>query len=133
MHAFYILDEENNVVETEDFLEHARFFEDLTRRVVGHTVTEYYEVSTVFLGIRHNPWHDGPPVLFETMIFTREPYDALISAELSFDQACHRYTSWDDAETGHKTFAKRMAKQIEFALADKIEDQREAEKSAPSR
>jgi hypothetical protein len=64
------------------------------------------------------------------MIFTKEPYDSLIPKEQSFDQACHRYTSWDDADTGHRTFAKRMAKQIEFALADKIEDEREAAKSS---
>lgn len=47
-------------------------------------------VSTVFLGLDHN-WGDGPPLIFETMIFGGE-----------HDQVEWRYTTWDQAEAGHK-------------------------------
>lgn len=37
-------------------------------RRVARTQVEDVEVSTVFLGIDHQ-WSEGPPLLFETMIF----------------------------------------------------------------
>jgi hypothetical protein len=47
-------------------------------------------VSTVFLGLDHQ-WGDGPPLVFETMIFGGE-----------HDQYQERYSTWDEAEAGHK-------------------------------
>jgi hypothetical protein len=49
-----------------------------------------YSVSTVFLVLDHNHG-DGPPVLWETMVFDPEG-EAL---------GCRRYTSRDDAQHGH--------------------------------
>jgi hypothetical protein len=46
-------------------------------------------VSTVFLGINHQ-WGDGPPLLFETMVFGGE-----------FDQEQERYSTYEEAEAGH--------------------------------
>jgi len=46
-------------------------------------------VSTVFLGLDHN-WGEGPPVLFETMVFGGR-----------FDQHQWRYVTWNGAESGH--------------------------------
>lgn len=57
----------------------------LTRRW-GRTVV----VSTVFLTIDH-AWDDGPPVLWETMVFGGPHHEHQ-----------ERYTSWDDAIAGHK-------------------------------
>jgi hypothetical protein len=48
------------------------------------------EVSTVFLGLDHGWSQDGPPVLFETMIFGGD-----------YDQHCWRYTSYVAAQAGH--------------------------------
>jgi hypothetical protein len=48
-------------------------------------------VSTVFLGIDHN-FGNGPPLLFETMVFGGE-----------YDGYCKRYSTWEEAEGGHKT------------------------------
>lgn len=47
-------------------------------------------VSTVFLGLDHNWSGDGPPLLFETMIFGG-PHD----------QQCWRYSTWGHAMKGH--------------------------------
>jgi hypothetical protein len=49
------------------------------------------EVSTVFLGIDHNFWDVGPPLLFETMIFGGP-----------LDQEQWRYSTWEEAEAGHQ-------------------------------
>ena len=47
-------------------------------------------ISTVFLGLNHN-CGDGPPILFETMVFGGE-----------FDGYQDRYSTWEEAEEGHK-------------------------------
>lgn len=46
-------------------------------------------VSTVFLGINHG-LVDGPPVLFETMVFGPEG-----------EEHCQRYSTWEEAAAGH--------------------------------
>jgi hypothetical protein len=48
-------------------------------------------VSTVFLGLDHNHFGDGPPILFETMIFGGE-----------HDQYQARYETLAEAEEGHQ-------------------------------
>lgn len=60
---------------------------DLTKvkNLVGQEIT----VSTVFLGLDHG-FGDGPPVLYETMIFGG-PYDSWQ----------WRYCSWEEAVRGH--------------------------------
>lgn len=55
----------------------------------------HYSVSTVFLGLDHN-FGDGPPILFETMIFGH--------GELCDYQ--DRYCTWDEAVSGHLTAVK---------------------------
>jgi hypothetical protein len=86
-----------------DTLRFARFMQDDERRIVRRQtfmfgdpelVSEPVEitVSTVFLGIDHNfvdP--DGPPVLWETMVFgLSDP-----------SEICERYSSREDAIAGH--------------------------------
>ncbi len=68
----YVLDG-HNVRATDDMAEWGRCF-DSPDRIVAHTTDEFYEVSTVFLGVRHNHLRPGPPILFETMVFTTEAY-----------------------------------------------------------
>ena len=60
------------------------------RRVAFTEVAPGVEVSTVFLGIDHNHWGDGPPVLFETMLF--DDYS---------DGNAWRWSTWAEAEAGH--------------------------------
>lgn len=59
-------------------------------RVAYTDVPDGY-VSTVFLGIDHNHMGDGPPILFETMVFGCGPWD-------NYQE---RYATWDEAEAGH--------------------------------
>jgi hypothetical protein len=53
-------------------LEWARWFENPTSRIVDTTTIGKVRVSTIFLGLDHNFYDDGPPILWETMIFGGE-------------------------------------------------------------
>lgn len=83
----YILDGKN-VVECDDILKWGAWFEKSNRRV-AKTEDGDISVSTVFLGIDHS-FGDGPPMLFETMIFGGE-----------HDEDQWRYSTWEEAEKGH--------------------------------
>ncbi len=69
---------------------HPRF---LARTEVGDV-----RVSTVFLGIDHNWSREGPPILWETMVFGGE-----------HDDYCKRYPTPEEAKKGH-AFAVMLAK-----------------------
>jgi hypothetical protein len=94
---FYILDGDKRVVPARDVFEWGAFFES-GARIVEQTEMGDVHVSTVFLGIDHRFSPGGPPLVFETMIFGG-----------ALDGAQWRYSSWDDAETGHAA-AVRKAK-----------------------
>jgi hypothetical protein len=66
----------------------ARWFEDFDRHV-RQTVQGDITVSTVFLGLDHQ-FGDGPPLLFETMVFGG-----------AHNGAQERYSTWEEAEKGH--------------------------------
>lgn len=69
------------------------------RRHVAVTKCNHVRVSTIFLGLDHNYHPDGPPLLFETMIFGGE-----------LTQHLRRYCTWEEAEAGHaETVAEVMA------------------------
>lgn len=59
-------------------------------RVVARWEFPSGDVSTVFLGIDHNFFGDGPPLLFETMVFGGPE-----------DGWTNRYPTYDEAEAGH--------------------------------
>ena len=94
---WYILDADNNIVKT-DLMTWARWLEDVPHaRIVGLTqITSKITVSTVFLGLDHRWFDDGPPILFETMIFGGP-----------LDDEMWRYSSYDDAEVGHVMAVKK--------------------------
>jgi len=74
-------------------------------RIVGRTDVDSYRVSTVFLGIDHNWYPTGPPVLFETMVFGE---GALMS-----DLWTARYCTWEEAEAGHEAVVYKLKNQLE--------------------
>jgi hypothetical protein len=92
----YILDADNHAVEV-NFLTWAIWFEDADRRVGYTQITSHVEVSTIFLGLDHRHLGDGPPILFETMVF---------GGPLDGDGG--RYSSYDDAEVGHRMMVAKV-------------------------
>jgi hypothetical protein len=99
---WYILDADNNVVEA-DMMTWAMWLEgDPGRRTIGWTqVTSEIMVSTVFLGLDHRLYGKGPPMLFETMIFGG-----------SLDEYQWRYSSYDDAQTGHAAAVRKCREAV---------------------
>ncbi len=63
---------------------------------VGKTTIGAVDVSTVFLGLDHG-YGDGPPVLFETMVF---------GGPLDGEQV--RYKTWEQAEAGHTAMVQTV-------------------------
>jgi len=94
---YYIL-KERQPVEAHDALEWGRWFEKADRRV-ALTEGDIVSVSTVFLGLDHQFDGNGPPLLFETMIFGGPR-----------DEETHRYGTWEEAEAGHKALVEELTK-----------------------
>lgn len=94
---FYVLDREGKPKAEPDVVAWARWMQlSGDERIVGKTpLADDVMVSTVFLGLDHRFYDDGPPVLWETMIF-RGPHDG--------EQ--WRYTSRAEALEGHTAAVK---------------------------
>lgn len=92
---WYILDDQKNLVPC-DMDTWARWFETANRHVALSTgpdpkdQNEIIKVSTVILGLDHNFFDEGPPLVFETMIFGGE-----------HDQYQMRTSSWAEAKAEH--------------------------------
>lgn len=72
-----------------DLMTWANQFQHIDRHVADEEVNDC-RISTVWLGTDHNYW-DGPPLVLETMVFKDHS-----------DIYCERYTTWAEAEEGHK-------------------------------
>ena len=101
---YYILKGKIPIPEN-DLIKWGTWFESADRTVAKIQVTDEIDVSTVFLGLDHN-WGDGPPILFETMVFGGE-----------LDEEGARYATWDEAEKGHDRIVKLVR------LAEGLEDE----------
>ena len=88
----YILNEEHVPIPAGLF-EWAWWLQDFRHRIVQQDTVDGYWISTVFLGLDHN-WGDGPPLLFETMIFEGDARD-----DTGFQR---RYPTWELALEGHR-------------------------------
>jgi hypothetical protein len=85
----YILDG-RNPIPCADFMTGARWFETSDRQVAKTDFGDV-RVSTVFLGLDRS-FGEGPPLLFETMIFGG-PFDQ--------DKYQERCSTWEEAEAQH--------------------------------
>lgn len=90
---WYILDEDHNAVPSS-----ATEWSDWTandwnrKRVKEDTLPDGRWISTVFMGLDHR-WDDGPPILFETMVFqSQEDLD---------EQYRQRCSTWSQALKQH--------------------------------
>lgn len=72
-------------------IEWARFFEDFGNRNVSFDEIGGITISTIFLGLDHNHFGGGEPLLFETMIFDE-------SGEGNYQTRC---STWDEAKAMH--------------------------------
>jgi hypothetical protein len=93
-------------------IEWGRWLEELDHRSLWWTGNATKWVSTVFLGLDHNYCFSGPPILFETMAFRHEGrmMEDYFSGEMRpvAETLCQeRYSSWDDAEIGHKAAVRK--------------------------
>lgn len=102
----YMLDADNHAIEIKDSLTWGRWLQDANRTVGMTQITSAITVSTVFLGLDHRFFGKGPPILFETMIFGGP-----------LDQETWRYSSWDDAEIGHRM----MVAKARAAISQRVE------------
>lgn len=92
-------------------MEWGRWLEEPGHRSLWWTGNKTKYVSTVFLGLDHRHFGGGPPLLFETMAFVHEGrMTRLFGGELEPvpETLCQeRYSSWDDAEIGHKAAVRK--------------------------
>lgn len=106
MSRYYILDESHSTVPsslhewaTVNEARHEQATQgDDPWRVKRETVGEF-DISTVFLGLDHS-WGDGPPLLFETMIFGGE-----------HDGYQDRCSTWAEAEAMHAKAVEHVSTQ----------------------
>lgn len=95
MTGYYILDGKE-LFEVSNITSWALQFEQADRVVEQTTLGEGVRVSTVFLGLDHR-FGEGPPLLFETMVF---------GGERDGDQ--WRYSTWDEAAAGHEAVVDEL-------------------------
>ncbi len=88
MSRYYLL--ENKLPKPCEMMDWAKCVQDPKEKIVGLTKIGDIKISTVFLGLDHC-WDDGPPLLFETMIFGGD-----------HDEYQERCTTWEEAETMHR-------------------------------
>jgi hypothetical protein len=89
-------------VRTTDLTEWAKKFEE-NRQVAKDHIGDAC-VSTVFLGMDHQYYDDepdAPPMLFETIIFGGE-----------HDESLWRYSTWEQAEQGHKKVCDKLREEL---------------------
>lgn len=79
-----------------DLVVWGEFFADSDKRRVARTeIAAGIYVSTVFLGLDHSFSEEGPPILFETMVFNDY-------GDVDGPYMFGRYATWDEAEKGHE-------------------------------
>ena len=91
---FYIL-EHHTPVPLDDIVAWARWKVDSVAWRVARSQVADVEISTVFLGLDYNFTYQGPPMLFETMVFKRPGVGDVVH------EYTRRYPTWDEAEAGH--------------------------------
>lgn len=77
--------------------EWASLFEDEDYRRVALTEIGDVRISTVWLGIDHNFWGQGPPLIFETMVFGGP-----------LDEEQERYSTEAQALAGHDQMVAKV-------------------------
>jgi len=114
MMEHYILNDKNEAVpahfmEWADWMETTRH-DGKDRRRVARSEVNGYDISTVFLGLNHAYGEDGPPEIFETMVWDPAGKEVYLM----------RYATWDEAEAGHNAachWVSQAAKAISYRFS----------------
>lgn len=72
------------------------------RRVALDEIAPGVSVSTVFIGLNHRWFDDGPPLLFETVVF--DDYEE--------GDEMRRYATWEEAAQGHAAMVAELRQRI---------------------
>lgn len=114
----YILDDAGDPIPCADLLQWALWFETAQRHVADDRINGV-RVSTVFLGLDHS-FSNGPPILYETMIFGGRQ-----------DQEQWRYQDSASARRHHRRLVERTRKRF---LRKRLhpDDQRARSKQYPA-
>jgi len=86
---YYTLLDDHSVVPCDDLTKWAQGFETTLRNIKQEYVGTIY-ISTVFLGLNHNYSENGPPLVFETMVFGGK-----------YDQVQYRTSTYAEALRAH--------------------------------
>jgi hypothetical protein len=94
--------------------EWGRRLDDFEYKIIERTELENGKlVSTVWLGMDHRFLDDGPPLIFETMVFP---------ADGSLDELeCERYSTEEEARAGHA----RLVKEYDTIILHEVRDRKE--------
>ncbi|MBI2748010.1 MULTISPECIES: hypothetical protein [Comamonadaceae] len=87
----------------DSMVEWSAWYEVADRRV-AETWIDDVRISTVFLGLDHNPVPGADPALFETMVFADDTTHEM-----------RRYFIWEEAEAGHAEMAELIRAEMEAA------------------
>lgn len=98
----YILDENGNPKEEPDLMVWAKWMENgfFDKRKIAQDTIDGVLVSTVFLGLDYS-FDDGPPVLYETMVFKKGGSDEM-----------QRYHTKEEALEGHKEMVELVKEEL---------------------
>lgn len=101
---YYIL--EGHETKKATFKEWAEWYGKRPERHVADETINGSRISTVFLGINH-AYDSGPLLLFETLVFGGK-----------LDGEMDRYTTWEQAEAGHKEMVGRVIDATDNSVED---------------
>lgn len=100
----YILDEQGNPVQATSLRQWGEWMEKREERIVKQEHIGGYFVSTVFLGLDQRYWGEGPPILWETMVFS----ESNTKIDRPYDRSQYRYASREDAIAGHRKIVQML-------------------------
>jgi len=109
----WILDENRRAVPV-DMMTWARWMNSAERIVKQETIGDYW-ISTVFLGLDHNYAEEGPPILWETMVFRKlDPPKTIVIQGKTFTHDSESVEqercagNWEQAEAMHSAMVERV-------------------------
>lgn len=89
-----------------DMMAWAKKSEDPEYKRVAEDHVGRYWISTVWLGLDHQ-FGDGPPLIFETMVFEKDETGEVNFADLDSD----RYSTEAEAVEGHRLMVEKWSTQ----------------------